>query len=77
MCAGWENDGDIIMDKTRVRKNYLSTWFVPDVISSLPYDILSLMAHGDDPKSYRAMSFRAVRLLGLLHWPRLWRYIQK
>lgn len=65
------------MDKSQVRRHYLTTWCVPELISSLPYDILALYAHTLDPLSYRAISFRAVRFLGLLRWPRLWRYITK
>lgn len=75
--AGWENDGDIIMDKHRVRRHYLLTWLLPELISSLPYDILAVLAHEDDKHSYRAISLRAIRFLGLLRWPRLWRYVQK
>ena len=75
--AGWEHDGDIIMEKSRVRKHYLKSWFVPELLSSIPYDIIALVAHREDPRSYKAISFRAIRFLGLLRWPRLWRYIQK
>ena len=46
-------------------------------LASLPYDILAVISYVDDPRSYRAISFRAIRMLALLRWPRLWRYIQK
>lgn len=75
--TGWENDGDIVMDKQLVRRRYLCTWFVPDLISSLPYDTLALLSQGKDPSSYTSISLRAVRMLSLLRWPRLWKYIQK
>lgn len=75
--AGFLSKGDVVMDKSRVRRHFALGWFVPDLLSSLPYDALALLAMNADKHSPKAIGLRAVRLLTLLRWPRLWKYVQR
>lgn len=36
-------DGEVITDLRQIRHNYLRTWFVLDLVSSLPYGLLSFV----------------------------------
>ena len=40
------DDGSIIFDLKQIRRNYVRTWFFVDLVTSLPYGLLSLMISG-------------------------------
>ncbi|KAK7907837.1 hypothetical protein WMY93_016449 [Mugilogobius chulae] len=40
--------GEVISDAKLIRMNYLKTWFVIDLLSCLPYDIINAFEHVDD-----------------------------
>ena len=40
--------GEVISDARLIRMNYLKTWFVIDLLSCLPYDIINAFEHVDD-----------------------------
>lgn len=40
--------GEVISDAKLIRMNYLKTWFVIDLLSCLPYDIINAFENGDD-----------------------------
>ncbi|XP_029705807.1 potassium voltage-gated channel subfamily H member 5-like [Takifugu rubripes] len=40
--------GEVISDARLIRMNYLKTWFVIDLLSCLPYDVINAFEHVDD-----------------------------
>ncbi|XP_074541430.1 potassium voltage-gated channel subfamily H member 5a [Halichoeres trimaculatus] len=41
-------NGEVISDARLIRMNYLKTWFVIDLLSCLPYDIINAFEHVDE-----------------------------
>ncbi|KAG7242959.1 hypothetical protein INR49_017650, partial [Caranx melampygus] len=41
-------NGEVISDAKLIRMNYLKTWFVIDLLSCLPYDIINAFEHVDE-----------------------------
>jgi potassium voltage-gated channel Eag-related subfamily H protein 7 len=61
----------LVTDPGTIKKNYLSSWFVIDVISTIPYDILALvMDNGAGSK------LKIIRILKLLKLTRLLRMVK-
>ena len=75
----------LVLDRAAIRNNYFGTWFLLDLVSSLPLELIDLLveyfsrAGGDDGegssglKALRAL--RLVRLLRLLRLLKIQRYI--
>nr|XP_034973123.1 potassium/sodium hyperpolarization-activated cyclic nucleotide-gated channel 2 [Zootoca vivipara] len=81
----FEDNTEIILDPERIKKKYLKTWFVVDLVSSIPVDYIFLIVEkGIDSEVYKtARALRIVRftkilsLLRLLRLSRLIRYIHQ
>ena len=54
------------------RREYMRTWFIPDLVAALPIDLVMLLISED---SSHRIYLRVPRLLRLLRLPRLFRYI--
>lgn len=48
--------GEVISDPKLIRMNYLKTWFVIDLLSCLPYDVINAFENVDEV-SWRAFLF--------------------
>ncbi|XP_030048973.1 potassium/sodium hyperpolarization-activated cyclic nucleotide-gated channel 1 [Microcaecilia unicolor] len=80
-----EDSSEIILDPKVIKMNYLKSWFVVDLISSIPVDYIFLIVEkGMDSEVYKtARALRIVRftkilsLLRLLRLSRLIRYIHQ
>uniref|UniRef100_A0A8C4N393 Potassium voltage-gated channel, subfamily H (eag-related), member 1a n=1 Tax=Eptatretus burgeri TaxID=7764 RepID=A0A8C4N393_EPTBU len=57
--------GEVISDPRLIRMNYLKTWFVIDLLSCLPYDIINAFENVDEGISSLFSSLKVVRLLRL------------
>uniref|UniRef100_A0A3Q2G6S7 Potassium voltage-gated channel, subfamily H (eag-related), member 5a n=1 Tax=Cyprinodon variegatus TaxID=28743 RepID=A0A3Q2G6S7_CYPVA len=57
--------GEIISDAKLIRMNYLKTWFVIDLLSCLPYDIINAFENVDEGLSSLFSSLKVIRLLRL------------
>ncbi|XP_076841921.1 voltage-gated delayed rectifier potassium channel KCNH5 isoform X2 [Brachyhypopomus gauderio] len=57
--------GEVISDAKNIRMNYLKTWFVIDLLSCLPYDIINAFENVDEGISSLFSSLKVVRLLRL------------
>ncbi|XP_077438578.1 potassium voltage-gated channel subfamily H member 1a isoform X1 [Vanacampus margaritifer] len=66
--------GEVISDPKLIRMNYLKTWFVIDLLSCLPYDVINAFENVDENWNRRAVtqgisslfsSLKVVRLLRL------------
>ncbi|CAL8393980.1 unnamed protein product [Gadus morhua 'NCC'] len=42
--------GEVISDARSIRMNYLKTWFMIDLLSCLPYDIINAFEQGEEPE---------------------------
>lgn len=71
VCAktAFVRDGRTVDDTAEVWENYRATWFVPDVIAAIPFDVV-LTAAG---ATVAATVLRHLRLLKLVKLPYLWR----
>ncbi|CAJ1078062.1 potassium voltage-gated channel subfamily H member 5-like isoform X2 [Xyrichtys novacula] len=58
-------NGEVISDARLIRMNYLKTWFVIDLLSCLPYDIINAFEHVDEGLSSLFSSLKVIRLLRL------------
>eukprot|EP01012_Entosiphon_sulcatum_P005336 TRINITY_DN1234_c0_g1_i1.p1 TRINITY_DN1234_c0_g1~~TRINITY_DN1234_c0_g1_i1.p1 ORF type:complete len:503 (-),score=163.30 TRINITY_DN1234_c0_g1_i1:295-1803(-) len=58
----FEVDGEVIKDRKAIRNNYLRGWFVADVLSILPFEILVLAIHRYTPLLRLNRLLRMVRL---------------
>eukprot|EP00937_MAST-01D_sp_MAST-1D-sp2_P000861 g861.t1 len=66
------NGGGWVRDQRQIARNYLRTWFLIDLVSVLPFDIVSyFMGKKNDLAKLRA--FRIIRLLRLLKLVRILR----
>jgi len=80
-----EENSEIILDPKVIKMNYLKSWFVVDLLSSIPVDYIFLIVEkGFDSEVYKtARALRIVRftkilsLLRLLRLSRLIRYIHQ
>ncbi|XP_035388576.1 LOW QUALITY PROTEIN: potassium voltage-gated channel subfamily H member 1a [Electrophorus electricus] len=57
--------GEVISDPKLIRMNYLKTWFVIDLLSCLPYDVINAFEKMDEGMSSLFSSLKVVRLLRL------------
>ncbi|XP_070781612.1 voltage-gated delayed rectifier potassium channel KCNH5 [Enoplosus armatus] len=57
--------GEVISDAKLIRMNYMKTWFVIDLLSCLPYDIINAFEHVDEGLSSLFSSLKVIRLLRL------------
>ena len=47
-CTGYIKDsgeGDIVLDPKVIRIHYLKTWFVIDLLSTFPFDLILNVSH--------------------------------
>ncbi|KAI4813062.1 hypothetical protein KUCAC02_024414, partial [Chaenocephalus aceratus] len=57
--------GEVISDPKLIRMNYLKTWFVIDLLSCLPYDVINAFENVDEGISSLFSSLKVIRLLRL------------
>uniref|UniRef100_A0A803VZC5 Potassium voltage-gated channel subfamily H member 1 n=1 Tax=Ficedula albicollis TaxID=59894 RepID=A0A803VZC5_FICAL len=59
--------GEVISDPKLIRMNYLKTWFVIDLLSCLPYDVINAFENVDEVRKVISLfsSLKVVRLLRL------------
>ena len=72
--TGYDDGGIIIMDPSFVRQKYMKSWFLFDVVSSFPFDLLLLFSSASND-SY--LYFRLPKLLRIFRLPRLFRYLKR
>jgi CRP-like cAMP-binding protein len=81
--TGFAGDDEIVWDRRAIAKRYFRGWFLLDLISAMPIDLIAQEAgaSGGDSGSFRALQAlriaRLPRLLRLLRLPRLFRYLQR
>jgi hypothetical protein len=68
-----ENEGELIRDHKIIAKRYLKGWFLLDVLSVLPFDLLTIAAPGAVADGPMAKSFKLVRIMRLVKLARVLR----
>ena len=68
-----ENEGEMIHDHKIIAKTYLKGWFILDVVSVLPFDILTIASPGLIPPGPASKSFKLIRILRLIKLMRVLR----
>lgn len=80
------NNDEVILDKKIIRRKYVRSWFVIDLVSSLPFDYAYFIASSSSTQQTLIKASRALRilklakllsLLRLLRVSRLVRYIKR
>lgn len=66
--TGYIDDGYLITDSTLIRKRYLKSWFLVDLLTSLPISLFVDLAFDNE---FEGSSVRAFRLLKFLRFVRL------
>ena len=77
--TGYMDEFEIaIMDRAKVRWNYASTWFVPDLLSSVPIEILDLIltSGGEDGAMGNFKATKALKLLRLSRIAKVFRILK-
>ncbi|XP_016090803.1 potassium voltage-gated channel subfamily H member 5-like [Sinocyclocheilus grahami] len=59
--------GEVISDPKLIRMNYLKTWFVIDLLSCLPYDIINAFENVDEVRYRKAVALYWIRTQSLLY----------
>ncbi|CAD7703983.1 unnamed protein product, partial [Ostreobium quekettii] len=72
--TGYDDSGVTVMGARDVRMAYLSSWFLVDIVSSLPYELVVALQSGND--TLRKYS-RLPRIGRFCRLPRLFSYISK
>ena len=77
--TAFEEDGKHNVRLRAIAKNYITTWFVPDFVSTVPFDsIIPLVVEGVSPATLRSIKLvRALRLFRLLKLARVVRLNRK
>ncbi|KAI6237630.1 PAS fold and Ion transport and Cyclic nucleotide-binding domain containing protein [Aphelenchoides besseyi] len=57
--------GEVVIEPSIIRRNYLKSWFVIDLLSCLPYDIFYMFKHDDERIGSLFSALKVVRLLRL------------
>lgn len=69
--TAYDRAGVLVTDRKAIRRHYIRTWFVPDVISAFPWDILGLAIQDDFSKPNILKLPRFIRLVRLIKLIRL------
>jgi hypothetical protein len=47
-----QESGEVISDPKRIRKTYLKSWFVIDLLACLPYDVFNAFQEAEEVKFF-------------------------
>eukprot|EP00939_MAST-03C_sp_MAST-3C-sp1_P000227 g227.t1 len=71
-----DNRGTVCKSRKAIAKHYVQTWFVIDIISLLPFDIITVVANKDGSESSNLSAFKIVRIVRLLRILKLLRILR-
>jgi hypothetical protein len=76
--TGYDNQGYVIRDFRTIARNYLLTWFVPDLAGSFPFDkvIAAVISSGEGAASSSVASTNLMRSLKLVRMLKLIRAVK-
>lgn len=75
--TAYERAGALVTNRRAIRIHYLRTWFVPDLITTFPWDVFALSQEGNDPSRPNLLKLpRFIRLIRLFKLIRLTRIIR-
>ena len=64
------------MDSWRVAKHYISTWFLLDVVTCIPFDLLTATADADTSYAKLLKSGKSVRVFKMLRITKIVRFLK-
>ena len=65
-CTAYEEKGFIVRDMGKIAKNYLRTWFLPDLAGSFPFDRILTLVASQQPGFGSTNLFRVLRFVRML-----------
>lgn len=60
--------GEVISDPKRIRKTYLKSWFVIDLLACLPYDVFNAFQEAEEVEFHPQISFIRTRSSRLIYF---------
>ncbi len=76
--TGWDNQGFIVRDFSKIARNYLKTWFFPDFAGSFPFDnIITLFIDADQQTLSSTTMLRGLRMIRMLKLIRAIKFMNK
>jgi hypothetical protein len=77
--TAWDNQGFVVREFSLIAKNYLRTWFVPDIAGSFPFDkvITALVDSGPQSVSSSSTVLRGLRLIRMIKLVRAIKFMTK
>jgi hypothetical protein len=76
--TAWDNQGFMVRELPSIARNYLRTWFLPDLAGSVPFDkLIASFIEADGPSVGSLNLFRGLRLVRMLKLVRALRFINK
>lgn len=74
--TAYEKDGRFVNNPNAIRSRYLATWFLPDLLSTFPWDTLALSIEVDKSKPHLLQLPRFIRLVRLFKLFRIMRIMR-
>lgn len=74
--TAYERHGRVVKNLGKIQRRYLATWFVPDVLSTFPWDTIALANAEDDSKPSLLQLPRYIRLVRLFKLFRLLHFLR-
>jgi len=72
LTAYVSEDNELLMDFDRIRENYLKSWFVIDLLASIPFGTIAyVVAQGSEALQFIKL-LMAFRLLRMYTYIKLW-----
>lgn len=74
--TGFYKRGKIVMSKKKIAQEYIKSWFLLDLLSSIPFSFFSLASSADAEKISLLQQTKIVRVLRLVKYARLLRLLR-
>jgi hypothetical protein len=76
--TGWDNQGFIVREFSKIAQNYLRSWFIPDFAGSFPFDkVITSLVDADGSTIASATMLRGLRLIRMLKLIRAIKFMNK
>ena len=76
--TAWDNQGFIVREFSLIAKNYLRTWFIPDIAGSFPFDkVITALIDSNSQSVSSSPMLRGLRLIRMIKLVRAIKFMTK